>query len=142
MILFRSILVAVDFSNDSARALRYAVELARRFGAKIYLLHSYPIHVGGIAPYGMVVPESFERDCREAASKHLGQWADKVSAEGVESPQVWNTLRELGCDVAQGYGIAVPMIEAEMRTWLAHWQSLAVTEPSLSRPVTFDKLEG
>lgn len=109
MILFRSILVAVDFSNDSARALRYAVELARRFGAKIYLLHSYPIHVGGIAPYGMVVPESFERDCREAASKHLGQWADKVSAEGVEveftvtpvfaSEAIAKLAREIGADL-------------------------------------------
>ncbi|HEY5656638.1 MAG TPA: universal stress protein [Myxococcota bacterium] len=83
MILFRTILVPVDFSNDSAKAMRYAVELARRFGAKIHLLHSYPVHIGGIAPYGMVVPESFEKDCRDAAAKHLGQWADKVGSEGV-----------------------------------------------------------
>jgi nucleotide-binding universal stress UspA family protein len=83
MILFRTILVPVDFSNDSAKALRHATELARRFEAKIHLLHSYPVHIGGIAPYGMVVPESFERDCRDAAAKHLDQWADKVGAEGV-----------------------------------------------------------
>ena len=82
MILFRIILVPVDFSNDSAKALRYAVELARRFEAKVHLLHSYPVHIGGIAPYGMVVPEGFERDCRDAAARHLDQWADRVSAEG------------------------------------------------------------
>ena len=51
------------------------MELARRFEAKIHLLHSYPVHIGGIAPYGMVGPESFERDCRDAAAKHLDQWA-------------------------------------------------------------------
>ena len=82
MILFRTILVPVDFSNDSAKAMRYAVELARRFGARIHLLHSYPVHIGGIAPYGMVVPEGFEQDCRDAAAKHLARWADKVTAEG------------------------------------------------------------
>jgi universal stress protein A len=33
------ILVATDFSEDSARALGYAEELARKFGAEIILLH-------------------------------------------------------------------------------------------------------
>jgi nucleotide-binding universal stress UspA family protein len=84
MTQFAKILLPVDFSGHSARALDYAVELARQFGSKIYLLHSYPIHVGGIAPYGIVVPESFERDCREAATKQLDEWAKKVSDRDIE----------------------------------------------------------
>jgi nucleotide-binding universal stress UspA family protein len=84
MIPLKTILVPVDFSDDSARALKYAVELAQQYQAKIHLLHCYPIHIGGIAPYGMVVPESFERDCRDAAVKHLGEWEQKTAAEGVE----------------------------------------------------------
>jgi universal stress protein A len=84
MIAMKTILVPVDFSSDSARALEYAVELARQFQARIHLLHSYPIHVGRIAPYGMIVPEGFERDCREAAAKRLGEWKEKTIAEAVE----------------------------------------------------------
>ena len=68
---FKTILVPVDFSSDSAEALDRAIELAKQFESKVHLMHSYPIHVGGIAPYGMVVPESFERDFRQAAAKHL-----------------------------------------------------------------------
>jgi len=83
MIQLKTILVPVDFSGDSARALEYAIELAREFQATIHILHSYPIHVGGIAPYGMVVPESFERDCRDAAARRLGEWQEKTTAEGV-----------------------------------------------------------
>jgi nucleotide-binding universal stress UspA family protein len=83
MILYSTILVPVDFSNDSAQALHHAIELARRFDAKLHLLHSYPVHIGGIAPYGMVAPEGFEQDCRDASAKHLARWADKVRAEDV-----------------------------------------------------------
>ena len=84
MTQFAKILLPVDFSGHSARALDYAVELAQQFGSKIYLLHSYPIHVGSIAPYGIVVPESFERDCREVATKQLDEWAKKVSDRDIE----------------------------------------------------------
>jgi nucleotide-binding universal stress UspA family protein len=39
MIELRRILVPTDFSETSAAALRYGVELARRFTARLYLLH-------------------------------------------------------------------------------------------------------
>lgn len=44
-----------------------------------------------------------------------------VVAEGVEGSLVWDALGELGCDVAQGYGIAVPMSYHEMRAWVSAW---------------------
>lgn len=79
----KKLLVPVDFSSHSAKALDYALGLARQFEGKVYLLHSYPIHVGRNAPYGMVVPENFEQECRDAATQHLHQWVEKVSAEGI-----------------------------------------------------------
>jgi EAL domain-containing protein (putative c-di-GMP-specific phosphodiesterase class I) len=36
----------------------------------------------------------------------------KTVAEGIESQADWDTLRALGCDMAQGYFIAQPMDEA------------------------------
>jgi len=37
-----------------------------------------------------------------------------VVAEGVEDPEAWNLLRQLGCDFAQGYLISRPMPPAEI----------------------------
>ncbi|HYW90893.1 MAG TPA: EAL domain-containing protein [Gammaproteobacteria bacterium] len=41
-----------------------------------------------------------------------------VVAEGVESEEALHLLRELGCDLAQGYFIARPMPLADLREWL------------------------
>lgn len=80
---FQQILVPLDFSSHSAKALDAAIELAKQFKGRIHLLHSYPIYVGAVSPYGIVLPESFDRDCREAAQREIGKWSDKVSAAGV-----------------------------------------------------------
>jgi EAL domain-containing protein (putative c-di-GMP-specific phosphodiesterase class I)/CheY-like chemotaxis protein len=38
-------------------------------------------------------------------------------AEGIETEQDWDLLRELGCDLAQGYLIARPLESSEFLTW-------------------------
>lgn len=43
----------------------------------------------------------------------------RVVAEGVESAQVWNLLRDLDCDQAQGHHMGRPMPTAEFHTWHA-----------------------
>ena len=42
----------------------------------------------------------------------------EVVAEGVESEPIWNTLRELGCTVAQGYFLSRPLPPEELGAWL------------------------
>jgi EAL domain-containing protein (putative c-di-GMP-specific phosphodiesterase class I) len=42
----------------------------------------------------------------------------EVVAEGVETEEVWDALRELGCTLAQGYLIGRPMPAAELKTLL------------------------
>ena len=39
MVYLKRILVPIDFSERSEAALQYGVELARRFSARLYLLH-------------------------------------------------------------------------------------------------------
>jgi diguanylate cyclase (GGDEF)-like protein len=51
-----------------------------------------------------------------------------VVAEGVETTAVWNALAELDCDVAQGYGIAVPMAFPDLRGWLTQWNEVLIEE--------------
>jgi diguanylate cyclase (GGDEF)-like protein len=43
----------------------------------------------------------------------------KVVAEGIETPQVWDLLRQMGCDLAQGYFISRPMMTSLVPEWLA-----------------------
>ena len=42
-----------------------------------------------------------------------------VLAEGVETGEHMNELRRMGCDAAQGYGIARPMPTGEVLGWVA-----------------------
>jgi universal stress protein A len=78
------ILVPVDFSDHSQRALDEAIGFAKAFGAQLHLLHCYQIHPTAVAPYGIVVPEAFEQDIRMAALQRLAEWREKASAQGVQ----------------------------------------------------------
>jgi diguanylate cyclase (GGDEF)-like protein/PAS domain S-box-containing protein len=46
----------------------------------------------------------------------------QVIAEGVETVEHGTALLQLGCELAQGYGIARPMSPEQMPTWAATWQ--------------------
>ncbi|MGH3003783.1 MAG: putative bifunctional diguanylate cyclase/phosphodiesterase [Gaiellaceae bacterium] len=41
-----------------------------------------------------------------------------VVAEGVETERVWNQLRDLGCDQAQGYHLTPPLAASDLTDWL------------------------
>jgi len=44
-------------------------------------------------------------------------------AEGIEAEDDWALLREIGCDIAQGYFIGRPMPGDQLRAWLGEWQA-------------------
>ena len=45
-----------------------------------------------------------------------------VIAEGVETVEHGTALLNIGCELAQGYGIAKPMPANEVADWVSHWQ--------------------
>jgi diguanylate cyclase (GGDEF)-like protein/PAS domain S-box-containing protein len=47
----------------------------------------------------------------------------EVIAEGVETLEIGQKLLSLGCELAQGYGIARPMPAADLLQWVASWRS-------------------
>jgi diguanylate cyclase (GGDEF)-like protein/PAS domain S-box-containing protein len=49
-----------------------------------------------------------------------------VIAEGVETPEHGKLLLSMGCDLAQGYGIARPMPAGELPAWIATWRPPAM----------------
>jgi EAL domain-containing protein (putative c-di-GMP-specific phosphodiesterase class I)/ActR/RegA family two-component response regulator len=51
-------------------------------------------------------------------AKRLGM---QSVAEGVENEDDWHLLREIGCDLAQGYFIGAPMAPADFPGWLESW---------------------
>lgn len=81
---FKRILVPVDFSDHSAKALETAIELAKSFSSEVHLLHAYPINTA-VYPYGMILTEQVEKEIREAAERQLEEWTAKATAAGVEA---------------------------------------------------------
>ena len=55
----------------------------------------------------------------------------KSVAEGVETAFHGARLLQLGCDMAQGYGIARPMPAAEIPEWIRRWNQQSDWGPSL-----------
>ncbi len=79
-----TILVPTDFSGDAARALEYAIDLAKTFGARIQLVHAYDINVLVVMPGAVSMPDRFWDDVRQAAERRLEEVRKRVEAEGVK----------------------------------------------------------
>ena len=84
MTSIHNILVPVDFSEHSEKALDFAIRLAKGLGARIELLHCYPINPGGISPYGILIPENLDREVRDAASARMSEWREKAVEAGLD----------------------------------------------------------
>ena len=85
MTQFTKILVPLDFSDHSTAAQETAVEIAKTFSAKIWLLHCYQLHPGGVSPYGIAAPASYHDDVRDAVMRQIRECQEKVEAEGVSA---------------------------------------------------------
>jgi len=95
--LFEKILVPLDGSEHSLRALEIAIQLGKTFGGKITLIHVYSVTVRPIimpepttlAPPGVPVMTPAEvskvaEAARKAGSRILSDGEDKVKVENVE----------------------------------------------------------
>lgn len=66
-----------------------------------------------------------DADCRAIIEAVIGlarSFRRELVAEGVETTAHGAMLLQLGCELAQGYGIARPMPAAELPGWAANWQ--------------------
>lgn len=53
------------------------------------------------------------------------RFAHPVLAEGVETMEHASVLREMGCNLVQGFGIARPMPAADTLAWARQWRGQA-----------------
>ena len=91
--MFERILVPLDGSKHSMRALENAVQIAKKCDGKITLIHVYSVLRVGVVPMAMAEPVALPPEMvnklaeavREAGSSILEDAKKKVEAEGVQS---------------------------------------------------------
>lgn len=88
----RCILVPMDFSTYSKNALRYAVPMARAFGASLHLVYVveptiYPADLG----FGQVVLPGVEEELREKGAGELRKLIDREVPVGLKATSTVRT---------------------------------------------------
>jgi nucleotide-binding universal stress UspA family protein len=110
MPLVNKILVPVDFSGHSLKALNYACELAKKFDAPIVLVHAYAIPAYTL-PEGYImaspstiaeVMNKIEEAMGQTKKEALARGAKSVESvvvEGIPFAEIIRTAREKSCDL-------------------------------------------
>jgi len=88
MLLFEKILVPLDGSENSMRALENAIHIAKKFNGKITLIHMYSISA---CRHAGIYFDKCVQEIREIGAGILEDGEKRVKAEGV---QVETLLRE------------------------------------------------
>ena len=112
--MFRKILVAVDGSRHSSRALEFADDLARRYKAPLLVLHAFP-HVSDLlgTPQYERMLESRALIGEELPASARAQLNERTAAEtqlieGPPAPAILRVAAEEGCDLivlgSRGHG--------------------------------------
>lgn len=132
MIALKNILVATDFSEPACAALRHGMELARRFGASLHVLHvvsdlaAVPATAPGLVDAG-VMQATLEKDARAdldaliappdraALNAHL-----EISVSAWPGRAILQYAREEQVDLI--------VLGTHGRTGLAHWFLGSVAE--------------
>lgn len=78
-----SILVPVDFSQGSERAVRQAEQLAVALGAPIELFHAYQLPVFALPDSSVTVSPTYIADLTDRAQKELDRHRDALRERGV-----------------------------------------------------------
>ena len=93
-VAFKRILVPTDFGDAAGRAVDVAIDLAKKYGATITLLHVYELPVYPYPEVSILPDIDFVTPIREAAQKELSKAFAEVQKSGCEA------RAELACGVA------------------------------------------
>ncbi|HPW30076.1 MAG TPA: EAL domain-containing protein, partial [Rhodoferax sp.] len=122
---------ALDDMGQAVQAVRACQELGVRFALDDFGTgYSSLTHLRHLPAEVIKIDQSFVRDMLEdpddmaIVQSVIGlarAFRRDVIAEGVETAAHGHRLLAMGCDLAQGYGIARPMPAADIPAWAAHW---------------------
>lgn len=141
MIALKTILCPTDFSECSDAALVVAVELAKRFGARLRLVHVFqvPIYVGWEdSPAALVATTQFLDHARKRATEELARCTSAHAASGVpiDAVQVDGLPQQKIVELGEQADLIV--LGTHGRTGLAHVMLGSVAERvvrTATRPV-------
>lgn len=86
MLEWRKVLCPVDFSETSRRAMHAAVELARRNGAQLHLLHVYQAPGVSFPEATVFAGDEILQQLADLVVKTIGEW--RAEAERLGAPKV------------------------------------------------------
>lgn len=90
------IVVAVDFSEDSRKALEYAAALAKKLEAEIVLVHVFE----GVPGELKILEAAFvDTSFREEARENLAEWQRDLAAMGVVARPVFREAKAIGREI-------------------------------------------
>ena len=89
MITLQKILVPTDFSDLSQQALEFALSLADRFRAKLYLIHVWELPMTGSLLPPEPYPESVLTEEQTAGEEHLTKVTNELKASGFDVEPVF-----------------------------------------------------
>jgi nucleotide-binding universal stress UspA family protein len=91
MISIQSVLVPIDFTETSDKALDFAIDLAEKLSAKVTAMHAYEIPVLGFPDGALVATVDVATRIQEAAKKGLDA---AVGARNAKGAKLASILRE------------------------------------------------
>lgn len=109
MLAFKHILVPVDFTETSDRAIDTAIDLAQKYGAKVTVMHAYQIPVYGFPDGAFITGAEVaaqlstsaqeQLDALVAARKDCGVPIAAVLRNGVPGDEINAVVAEQGADL-------------------------------------------
>ena len=88
VLTLRHLLVPVDFTETSERALEYAVEMARKFESSITVMHAYQIPVYGFPDGAYITGADLASQLSNVAQQRLDGVVSSLKASGVPMSSV------------------------------------------------------
>jgi nucleotide-binding universal stress UspA family protein len=105
VLTLRHLLVPIDFTETSERALEYAVELARKFEATITVMHAYQIPVYGFPDGAYITGANLAAQISDAAQKRLDSVLASQKVSGIPMSGVlrdgvpWEEINAVAAEV-------------------------------------------
>lgn len=79
------IVIGIDFSETSERALRYAIELASRLGARVDLVHAYSLPAFALPIEGAIMADATQAaELSSRLGEQLTALVESLEASGVQ----------------------------------------------------------